>query len=162
MRFLLLMIMSVNLVFSAPADVCSAGKKQTSFGEISKLISVTSTISNELGGFVDPGPPDVFQVYDFCDQISEEKNAFGYDTEEIFIKYLSEKILGIKSGYAGKVVSDEPYNGYLRKYLHHFQCDTRELTPFSMREKNSFFKHICKSFLKLLINSNPILSLNIL
>lgn len=140
MRFLLLMIMSANLVFAN--GLCVADKQDSAFGEVTKLISATNSISSELGEFIDPGPPDEFQIFDFCEQLRDEKDVFGFHTEKIFIKYLDEKILGIKSEAGDKTINDQPYRGYLKKYLHMLKCDTRVISALSMRESSSFFKHI--------------------
>jgi len=132
--------MSVNLVFAK--GVCVADKQNSAFGEVTELISATNNISSELGEFIDPGPPDEFQVFDFCQQLRDDGVVFGSEAEKIFIKYMSEKLLGINSGYQGKTINDQPYSGYIKKYLHKLQCDTRDITSLSMREKNSFFKHM--------------------
>lgn len=107
-----------------------------------KLASNKKLLLKVNGGFEDPGPPDEFQVYEFCEQIREDKSVFTYEAQKVFIKYLSTKVLGIYSDYGDKKIKDEPYQTYLKKYLPNLICDTQELYSSSMREQNSFYKHV--------------------
>ncbi|RFN58161.1 thioredoxin domain-containing protein [Marixanthomonas ophiurae] len=125
----------------------STGNIKTTLSDLIGLNGENTPSNKKLlleinGGFEDPGPPDAFQIFDFCEQLRDEKNVFGFHTEKIFINYLDDKILGIKSVASDKTINDQPYIGYLKKHLHTLKCDTRVISALSMRETSSFFKHI--------------------
>ncbi|MGB5942172.1 MAG: thioredoxin family protein [Leeuwenhoekiella sp.] len=96
--------------------------------------------SGVFGNFIDPGPPNAFQVMDFCD-FSKDNYAFTGDAEKVVLKFMDTKIFGFEYE-EGKKITDQPYAGFIKKYLHLMKCFPKDVNKPSLREENSLFKYV--------------------